>query len=301
VRIGEELIVFREAEVVGNVIEFNGCTRGVMRTRPGSYSRGAPVEVMFNVIVGVLTESLSDSGNQIFCLGVDSFPRAGVVRIESPATDQADLRLYTQIQLGALTMPIGNFGAGIFTGRYGTTSLTHESGTPVFYQPIRVWDRFAEFSDDPEMAYFGFSTELRDAFIKRVYWEKGQAVPHQTERVVIRLDEGVEWSARAERQLWIDSQGMTAPGSGTASNTDRARLERSGNPREFLFVTGNGRDDNLINTEASRIQARIYVVFQPGAYLWDDPSAIGWKGRFPIQRFAIEYVQQNRTLLNVDE
>jgi len=50
-KIGDELVVFTEAAIVGNVVEFRGCTSGVMRTVPRSYDQGTQLEMLFGILV----------------------------------------------------------------------------------------------------------------------------------------------------------------------------------------------------------------------------------------------------------
>lgn len=298
IRIGEELIVYRSVEVDGNSLQFSDCIRGVMRSRARNFRIGTPMEPMFGITVGVLTESATESGNQIVGEGLDRFPRTGVVRLEDPREDRAELRLYTSNESSALSMPIGDTGAGLFIGRYGTVAQTFEAGMPIFWQPVRFWDRFAEYSDNPELSFWSISTELTDAYIKRIYWEEGQFPPNVNVRVVARLNETAPWNAQSQNVIFLSRDGDSS-GTSISSRYD-SRLKKQ-NPLSFLRAMEDPQGDNLVNLQADKVECRIFVIFEEGAFNWTDMSAVGWKQSPRLDSFGIEYVQQNRVRRHIDK
>jgi hypothetical protein len=305
VRIGDELCVFGQAEVVGGQLQFSDVTRGVLRTLPGTFERGAPVEVLFGCRVAILLNGVTGPSNILVGRGFRRFPPMGVVRMESPESDQADLRLYTLNKGTQVQMPVNDTGAGIFTGRYGTNALSFEGGTPVFFHPVRVWDRYAESSNDPQLSYWSFSTQLSEALIKRIYWEEGQRPKNVQFRVFARVDEAAPWEATTRNILWL-SQDTQAQGGDRPEGEEESlrvadrRTQETDDPRRFLYAMERKQGDNLLNLQANKIEVRVFVVYRTGAYQWSDPSVDGWKGSPIMQSFSIEYLQQNVVRRHID-
>jgi hypothetical protein len=305
VRIGDELCVFGQAENVGGQLQFSEVTRGVLRTLPGTYQRGAPVEVLFGSRVAILTSGVTAASNILMGRGFQRFPPMGVVRLESAEADQADLRLYTINKMTQVEMPVNDLGGGIFTGRYGTNALSFEGGTPVFFHPVRVWDRYADSSNDPQLSYWSFSTQLSEALIKRIYWDEGQRPRNVQFRVFARVDEAAPWEATTRNILWL-SRDTQAEGRDRPDGEERSlrpgdrRTQETDDPRRFLYAMERKQGDNLLNLQANKIEVRVFVVYRTGAYQWNDPSVDGWKASPIMERFAIEYLQQNVVRRHVD-
>ena len=198
--------------------------------------------------------------------------------------------------------PIGDRGTGIFNARYGTQAMSHESGTPVFFHPVRYWDRYAMYTDHASLSFWGFHTELTDAYIKRIYWKEGRAVQRAQFRVFARLDDGIGWNA-SERNLIYRSQLGESSGSGIEGSraSERRRFDRAADKKAFLFVMENGRGDNYIGLQASKIDVRVFAVYRQFAYVWNNPLEIGWKATPVMQEFGIEYLQQNRVRRHIDK
>ncbi|MFQ5845525.1 MAG: hypothetical protein ACE5JG_11120, partial [Planctomycetota bacterium] len=293
-KIGGELVVYRLAQRRGQAVELSGCVRGVLRTTPGSYSRGARLEVLPGITVGVLTEGAQESGNRLSGVGFDGFPRIGCVRLEDRDADQAELRIYTENAGGSLQMPVYPSGGGIFVGRYGTRARSFDAGTPVFWHPIRAWDRFAEFSDDPELSFWSFSTQLRDAYAKRLYWSE-VITERANLRVLVRLNEGIGWDATSRRIVTLSEDG-DSDGSGRG----RSRRPPPGEALRYLYRMEDPGGDNFVGAQADRIEIRVFVIYEDGAYEWTDPSAMGWKDKPVLQSLSLEYVQPNRVWRHLD-
>ena len=52
--------------------------------------------------------------------------------------------------------------------------------------------------------------------------------------------------------------------------------------------------------QADIIEMRIYVIYNKGAWSWNQPRINGWKQSPVIQGVGIEYVQQNVTRAHID-
>ena len=288
-RIGEELVVYVTATPKGRQVEFGGCVRGVLRTEARDYARGAPIEALPGVTVGVLTEGVRDSSPNMLGVGFGRFPRIGCVRLEDKDADQAELRIYTLRDPAALRMPIHPRGGGLFVARYGTVARSWDAGTPVFWQPIRGWDRFAEFSTDPEISFWSFNTQLRGAYFKRLYWQE-LLVPNVYFRILMRLNEDAPWDALNSRTIIMSQLG----------GRDIAPKSYDGNPFKYLRRFEFHRGDNIVGLQAERVEMRVFVIYRNGAYRWEDPSVRGWKTTPLLQQMALEYVQPNRIWRHVD-
>ena len=141
-------------------------------------------------------------------------------------------------------MPRNDVGGGIFTGRYGTNALSFEAGTPVFFHPVRVWDRYADSSNDPQLSYWSFSTQLSEALIKRIYWEEGQRPKNVQFRVSARVDEAAPWEATMRNQIWLSrdtqAEGRDTDGEGRSIRPGDRRTMETDDPRKFLYFNGFG-------------------------------------------------------------
>jgi hypothetical protein len=237
---------------------------------------------------------VADASNQMVGVGFDRFARPrGCVRLEGRAG--TELRIYTVNNGTSLVCPQDDLGVGIFNGRYGSTSRTHEAGTPVFWHPVRYWDLFSEFTDDPHLSFWQASTEFDGAFVKRIYWEEG-AIPQRTNvRALARLNEAIDWNATSQNIIYLSRDGDTS------GDTDlpRGRIEGQ-NRQRFLYAMEDPQGDNLLNLEADKVEVRLFVVYETNAYTWENAAEIGWKGTPRIESFSIEYTQQNQVRRHID-
>jgi hypothetical protein len=302
-RVGEELIVWDEVAIEDNAMTFSGCIRGTMLSSPQAHEIGTRAEPMDGIYVAILTSAVDEKTNVIPAKGVEKFPPTGVVRLEDVEAEDAELRLYT-INVGTeLRMPIAEgVGSGLFLGRYGSTSRPFQSGTPVFFQPIRTWDRFSEFADNPEIGCYSFSYRFKDAYVKRVMWKQGPMPEYTTIRVVVRLNEAVSWNAKADDVLFLSRSG--GRDAGDVPQKFQRRMVEAGNVHQFLRAMEQPNSDNLLGIDkgvmADVVEGRVYCIYNKGAFQWNNPAINAWKQSPILQALAIQYVQQNRTLSHVD-
>ncbi|MFQ5845826.1 MAG: hypothetical protein ACE5JG_12655, partial [Planctomycetota bacterium] len=271
-KIGGELVVYGDATLDGSALVFGDCIRGVLRTQARDTERGTRIESLPGIYVGILSESVQESSAKLTGTGFDRFPRIGCVRLEDGEAEQAELRIYTTNDGTSLQMPVLPNGGGLFVGRYGTTARGFESGTPVFWHPIRAWDRFAEFSDDAELSFWAFSAQIRDAYLKRIYWDE-QIKERTNLRIVVRLNEAVPWDARVQRVIHLSPDGATED----YTRQQVRDIPATENKLKFLYTMEDKRGDNFLGLQADRVEIRAFVIFENGAFDWNDPTAIGWK------------------------
>jgi len=55
-----------------------------------------------------------------------------------------------------------------------------------------------------------------------------------------------------------------------------------------------------VETEKDKVEARVFLIYEEGAFNWLDSSVVGWKDFIRVQSFAIEYLQQNQVHRHVD-
>ena len=303
-RIGDEMIVWDEMEIEGDGLVFTGCVRGTQRSEPSAYPTGTLGQPLVGVYVALLTSATNAQSNVLQVKGAGGFAPTGAVRLEDPEAEAAELRLYTVNKDGhTLEMPIAEgVGSGVFLGRYGSTSQNFATGMPVFWQPVRTWDRFSEFVDNPEIAFFGISQRFTDAYVKRVWWKQGQMPEYTNVRVVVRLNEAVGWNAKADDVLFLSRNGARMAES--VPEKFKRRMSEAGNAARFLRAMEQPAADNLLGidqgVQADVVEARIYCIYHKGAFNWTRPEINAWKQSPIIQAFGIEYVQQNATRAHID-
>jgi len=304
IRIGEEMIVWDEVEIEGDAMVFTGCVRGTQLSQPSAYPVGTLGQPMVGIYVALLTNATNAQSNILQLRGAGGFAPTGVVRLEDPESESAELRLYTLNKDGLeLQMPIAEgVGSGVFLGRYGSISQAFATGMPVFWHPVRTWDRFSEFVDNPEIAFFGISQRFTDAYVKRIWWKQGQMPAYTNVRVVVRLDEAVGWNARVEDVLFLSRDGARSADSVPEKFVQR--MKQAGNAARFLRAMEQPNADNLLGidqgVQADIVEARIYCIYHKGAFTWTRPEINAWKQSPILQGFGIEYVQQNATRAHID-
>jgi len=304
IRIGNEMIVWDEVQVEGDAMVFSGCVRGTQLSEAAPYPTGTLGQPLVGIYVALLANATNAQSNVLQVRGAGGFAPTGCVRLEDPESGTAELRLYTINKDGIeLQMPIAEgVGSGVFLGRYGSISQAFAAGMPVFWQPVRTWDRFSEFVDNPEIAFFGISQRFTDAYVKRVWWKQGQMPEFTNVRVVVRLNEAVGWNARADDVLFLSRDGARMAES--VPEKFKRRMGEAGNAARFLRAMEQPGADNLLGidkgVQADIVEARIYCIYHKGAFDWQQPEINAWKQSPIIQGFGIEYVQQNATRAHID-
>jgi hypothetical protein len=112
-----------------------------------------------------------------------------------------------------------------------------------------------------------------------------------------RLDAAAPWNASAQNYVWLSTDGDSA--ARTGAKLDRNKLGK-GSPVAYLFAMEDPHGDNLFNLEADTVEARVFLVYETGAFDWNNMAVTGWKDSIKVQSFAIEYLQQNQVHRHVD-
>ena len=134
--------------------------------------------------------------------------------------------------------------------------------------PFRHWDRYADFSDDPELSYYQLTTNEAPVFFRDLRWR--QETTDSRVRVIarVRTDSLAPWTADPADYpgLWEFQGG--------ASQSEPHRIER----------------------QASRLEIRFHTVYQPGSIDLQAFTQHGWKTSARVENVRLQYEGQSRIL-----
>ena len=226
---------------------------------------------------------------------------------------------------GADDAPDDAAGRALLRGRFGTKAIDHDSGTPVFWQPFRYWDRFLprrieedeSFSgmyDHPEGSYLELGQKLKTAYWHRVTWTEGTYEDLSEDRrsrgggsdtgglhdivILARFSTAVPWDSQDVVDL------RTGAGAGGYGGPRSDSEDRSAN-RLYLFDDPEAA--NRLAVESETAEFRVYFVFRPGAYIPQDSGSgqsmlddfgyeNAWKHTPVLRSFTVEYTSRTSTL-----
>jgi hypothetical protein len=155
---------------------------------------------------------------------------------------------------------------GLLRGRFGTIPQGASAGEVVISWPFRYWDRYAEGSDDPELAYSQLTTNEAPVFFRDLRWRE-ETLDARVELICrVRTDSLVPWTADASEHagLW-EFRGMTEDGA--------------------AHKLGRG---------ASRLEIRFQTAYKPGCIDLQAFTAHGWKTAARVEDVRVRYEGQGR-------
>jgi hypothetical protein len=162
--------------------------------------------------------------------------------------------------------PTSTQGRGLFRGRFGTAPQGGVTGEAVIGFPFRYWDRFAEQSDDPELAYAQLTTTSAPAFFRTLHWREETRDPRVDIICLVRADGRAPWSADP------------------ATTPDLWRFEQAA-------------DSDIVHriaTQASRLEVRFETVYKPGVLDLVTFRQHGWKTSARVEDVRLDYEGQRR-------
>lgn len=247
--------------------------RGLLGTEQRDHDRGARVRLLTNRPVAILSGQAAARDNVFRVQGRGAMPSMGTFRLGNELAHYTWMRVqgdnvtlemprwYPEGQVGTSSL-----ARGLFRGRFGTAPNSGSSGQPLIEWPFRYWDRHADRSDDPELAYAQLTHTSAPAFFRSISWR--EEVRDSTVDVVcrVRTNGRVPWTADP----------TTTPG--------------------LFEFTRNGEDDEprIIGAQSSRIEVRFSTMYQPGALDLIGQQAHGWKTSARVSRVRVEYEGQTR-------
>ncbi|MBL8727724.1 MAG: hypothetical protein JNM25_04785 [Planctomycetes bacterium] len=162
--------------------------------------------------------------------------------------------------------PTSTQGRGLFRGRFGSTPQGGSTGEAVIGFPFRYWDRFAEASDDPELAYAQLTTTSAPAFFRTLHWREETRDPRVDVICLVRADGRAPWSAEP------------------ATTPDLWRFEQAA-------------DSDIVHriaAQASRLEVRFATVYKPGVLDLVTYRQHGWKTSARVEDVRLDYEGQRR-------
>ena len=268
-------------EVMGYSARANGVFtvaqngRGLLNTEPRGHDRGARVKFLTHRAAAILAGGVGGNESVIPVQDVTPMPIAGTLLMGQ------ELLHYTWSRNSANTLEMPNWyppnedgtvdtgtssARGLFRGRYGTQPQGASAGEVVISWPFRYWDRFAEFSDDPELAYSQITTNEAPVFFRDLRWREETKDSRVQVICRVRTDSHAPWTAEASAfpGLW-----------------------------EFAGKPADGAAHKL-NRGASRLEIRFQTVYQPGCVDLQAFTQHGWKTSARVEDVRIQYEGQGR-------
>jgi hypothetical protein len=288
-KIDEELILYQQFDATSG--KFTGCKRGAFGTTANPHDYEAFVSAVWAFPCSQLMTGIDTTSGSYELKDASDFPDDGYFRVglSSEVIGYTDWNVNNN-----LTGPLGRIdptakqyqttdtskkvGGAIFRGRFGTIPAAANQGDLVIAMPFRVYDRYAEHADDPEQSYLELSWTKHGAIWKRITWD---ADPIKFVEVValVRFSGGPAW----------DADKIIHVGQEPIPTEDR---------RKWLYQIVDPKAENLLNVEADRVEVRIGIRYDKGAF---DPygTAIApdyWKESPQIRKMVVEYVAPPQVL-----
>ncbi|MFT4512115.1 MAG: hypothetical protein ACI89X_001405 [Planctomycetota bacterium] len=249
--------------------------RGLLNTDARGHDRGARVKFLTHRACAILTGGVGGNESVIPVQDVTPMPIAGTLLMGQ------ELLHYTWSRNSANTLEMPNWyppnkdgtvdtstssARGLYRGRYGTRPQGASSGEVVISWPFRYWDRFAEFSDDPELAYSQLTTNEAPVFFRDLQWREETKDSRVQVICRVRTDSLAPWTAAASAYpgLW-----------------------------EFVGKPADGIAHKL-NRGGSRLEIRFQTVYQPGCVDLQAFTQHGWKTSSRVEDVRITYEGQGR-------
>ncbi|MEC7726086.1 MAG: hypothetical protein VYD05_11265, partial [Planctomycetota bacterium] len=259
------------------VIELSANGRGLLNTEPRGHDRGARVKFLSQRPAAILAGGVGGNESVLTVQDLSPLPIAGTLLMGQ------ELLHYTWSRNSANTLEMPNWyppnpdgtvdasssaARGLFRGRYGTAPQGASTGDVVIQFPFRHWDRYADFSDDPELSYFQITTNEAPVFYRDLQWREETTDPRVRVICRVRTDSLAPWTASPESYpgLWEFSGG--------ASDSEPHRIAR----------------------QASRLEVRFHTVYQPGCVDLQAFTQHGWKTSARVEDVRVQYEGQSRIL-----
>jgi hypothetical protein len=252
-----------------------GNGRGLLGTQARDHDRGARVHFLTHRPAAVLSAGvgLRDAVLRVQALG--AMPRSGTALLGTELLHYAWTRQVGD--QGTLEMPrwfpAGDRGntsqaRGLLRARFGTMPATGGASDVVISWPFRFWDRYAEFADDPELAYFQLTTTEAPSFYRSLQWRQ------QTQDLRVE----VVCLARTDSKAPWHQDPATTPGLWRFQNL------------------GQDQRPHALMVQAGRLELRFATIYRPGVFDLFTGRAHGWKTTARIDRVRVDYEGQGRIL-----
>ena len=251
--------------------------RGLLNTEARGHDRGARVKFLSHRPAAILAGAVGANESVITVQDQGPLPIAGTLLMGQ------ELLHYTWSRSGVNTLEMPNWhppnpdgtvdvgssaSRGLFRGRFGTAPQGASSGQVVIQFPFRHWDRYADFSDDPELSYFQVTTNEAPVFYRDLQWREETTDPRVQVVCRVRTDSLAPWTADPAEHpsLWEFTGG--------SSDSEPHRIAR----------------------QASRLEVRFHTLYQPGCIDLQAFTQHGWKTSARVEDVRVQYEGQTRIL-----
>jgi hypothetical protein len=272
-KIGDEIVCYSARDVTSGRITIANGGRGLLGTRPQPHHTSDAATFLESHPVSTLAASVAATDSTFQVASIEDFPQEGTILVDT------ELIHYTRIRDNVLEMPRASSvagrmdakGNGLFRGRFGTTPAGHTQGAPVILFPFRYWDRWQTRADAPELSYFTLAIDQPSAWWDSFFFDKEDADSCRL-GVLARYDPDVPWDADPDDEprlklLWKgDLDGKTIP----------------------------------VHRQSDRIDWRVFVQYDPGAFDAKTGLAHGWKQSPLLKRFGAFYFGPATVLSSVE-
>lgn len=272
-RIGDEILAYQSVDAADGRVNVATNGRGLLGTRAQAHQVGESVLLLEDRVVSVLGAGAAAGDGVLSVASTQDFAGSDTVLVGE------ELITYTRVRQGTLEMPRASMAAGamdergdgIFRGRFGTAASTHAAGEAVIRFPTRYPDRWTERADAPEMSWFGLSVDQPAAMWNGFWFSK---VDTESARVgvLVRTRSEVPWDADPEDEK-------------------RLRLVWQGETQEGQVPIG---------LQSDRVEFRVFVDYQSGAFDARTGLAHGWKATPRLRMFGAFYHAPSVVLRSVE-
>ncbi|MEO6594461.1 MAG: hypothetical protein ABIP94_06890, partial [Planctomycetota bacterium] len=272
--IDSEIIAYQSRADAEFTVAQNG--RGLLNTEARDHDRGARVHFLTHRPMALLMKGIGPRDSALPVKALSALPKRGGtvllgrellhytwVRIQG---DEATLEMPRWFPPGE--DPTSSASRGIFRGRFGSTPQSASNNEAIIAFPFRYWDRYAENSDDPELAYFQLTTTEAPVFYRTLRWREETVDARVGVVCLVRTDSRAPWDA--------------VPGT-----TDGL----------WQFQGGSASAaPHRIGTQASRLEVRFANVYKPGVLDLTTFRAHGWKTSVRIEDVRVDYEGEGRVI-----
>lgn len=323
IRIGDELIVYRGKRLVdppavesppgsGNwydpppYYELLAPLRGVLGTQASGHAANTTILNMAGFPVFTFTGGVTTDENRLRVEGGETPPEPfGFMRVEqgnNVVTQNVELFGYNEFSgnLPNFTLVAGDYrpatASALFRGAYGTSPQAWTRDSVITQFPVREPDYFPRWmrgaggissaippTPSPEIAFAQGCETFRHSLVSRLRWRMSDGGDASLQaamcaRLLLRFDGAPDWSTSPNPNgplysfefNWGNTQGASE---GPAVQSREMNIDLS----------------RLVRREVNRIEWRLFIYFQDGAYQRDQ-----WKGTLLFRGLTIDLDNETR-------
>lgn len=258
--------------------------RGLHGTEQRGHSSGARVRIADGRLATTLTSDMSSSSSVLTLEDSNTLPTYGMLLVDEelmyvPMRGRGEelampqLRSQNNLSSSLGSDQLGATRAGIFRGRFGTSSESHSAGAVAYHFPTRWLDLYAPRSNSGLSAWYEIGLEQPQAFWRGVGYDVDSTSSGSSRVVCLARAGEASWEDSPEdsRHLTLFEDGFTSTG----------ELQ----PLNFL---------------SDRLELRFHFDWQQGAF---DPisfSATGWTEAPRIRNILIDYLAETKKIRDVE-